>query len=156
MTKPKYVIDPHNGVGPFRFGMSRSAIEPIIGKPSRTIDRRSEQGELIDYFPDQGVQVLYEPDGERVAAIQFTKSGVGEVLYPPDVRMDRTYDEIVQWVREQDPGPQRADGDYFRSDALGIAGGSRSDKEEEPGLDHLLVYRPRYYDAAKSPTGDDR
>jgi hypothetical protein len=142
---PKYIIDPHNGVGPFRFGMSRSAIEPIMGAPSSTVDRRPKGG-LIDHFHEQGVQVIYEPDGERVAAIQFTKSAVGDVLYPPDVRMDRTYDEIVQWVREQDPSPRRADEDFFRSDALGIAGGSRNDKEEEPGLDHLLVYRPRYYD----------
>jgi hypothetical protein len=145
-TVARYVIDPHKGAGPFRFGMARSVVGPTMGVEARTIDRRPNGGSLVDIFFEQGVQILYDPN-ERIGAIQFTSrqfTKLGEVLYPPDVRTNVPYSRFVKWVQKQDPAAT-FESERFRSDALGIAGGSRSDKSHK-FLDHLLVYPPRYYD----------
>jgi hypothetical protein len=57
------------------------------------------------------------------------------------------YSRFVKWVQKQDPAAT-FESERFRSDALGIAGGSRSDKSHK-FLDHLLVFPPRYYDGEK-------
>jgi hypothetical protein len=144
-TVPKYIIEPHVGVGPFRFGMARSEVEPIMGVKADTVDRRP-MGTLVDHFFDQGVQVLYEPD-ERIAAIQFTTrqfTHLGEVVYPPNVRTDVPYSRFVKWVKKQDPAAV-FESERFRSDALGIAGGASNDRQHKR-VDNLLVYRPHYYE----------
>jgi len=143
---PRYIIDPHKGAGPFRFGMARSEVGPIMGVEARTIDRRATGGDLVDIFFEQGVQILYDPK-ENIGAIQFTSrqfTKLGEVLYPPDVRTDVPYSKFVKWVEKQDPAAT-FEAERFRSDALGIAGGSRSDKSHK-FLDHLLVYPLHYYE----------
>jgi hypothetical protein len=121
-------------------------IEPIMGvKPSRTIDRRAEQGELVDHFHEQECRSSTNPTASTSPRFEFTKSAVGDVLYPgradgSHLRRDRAVGPRAGFE------PAKADEDFFRSDALGIAGGSRNDKGGGAGLDHLLVYRPRYYD----------
>jgi hypothetical protein len=65
---PRYVIDPHKGAGPFRFGTARSEVGPIMGVEARTIDRRPNGGSVVDIFFEQGVQILYDPN-ERIGAI---------------------------------------------------------------------------------------
>ena len=51
----------------------------------------------------------------------------------PDVRMDRTYDEIVQWVREQDSSPRRRTKTFSGRTRSGSPEVRATTKEEEPG-----------------------
>ena len=76
-----------------------------------------------------------------MVAVQFTK--FADVLYPPNVPLDRPYAEIVKWEQEQDPAAQ-VTSSRFRSDALGIAGDPANNRDEK-GLESLLVYPPGYY-----------
>ena len=67
---PKFLIDPHVGVGPLRFGMPRAEVEAAMGEKAFTIDRRPKGSELNDHFDIQRVHVIYDTD-ERVAAVQL-------------------------------------------------------------------------------------
>ena len=134
-----FLIDPHKGVGPVRFGMPRAEVMKVLGSSPRTVDRREEGGNLIDQFLEwDRLQVLYGAD-ERVVAVQFPETA--KVVYPPDVNMGRSFATIVKWAKSRDPKIV-ANKRSFRSDALGISGRAHFD---EPRLESLLVYQPHYY-----------
>jgi hypothetical protein len=146
MGLDQYLIDPHQGVGPLRFGMSRAEAERALAPGKReTVDRRPKGGELKDFFPAHGgLQVIYDAD-ERVAAVQFPE--MDNVVYPPDVRMNRSYGKILDWAKSKDPSLIE-DGRTFQSDALGLAVGGRTAAKSSK-LEHVMVYRPRYYEDAR-------
>jgi hypothetical protein len=147
MKKPKFLIDPHKGVGPIRFGASRSEVAAAMGETPATVDGRIEGYELYDRFQNRSVQVYYDSN-ELAAGVQFFI--LHEVVYPLNVRMDGPYEDILKWAREQDPAIV-LESDGFRSAALGIVAGVREkdDEDEEQTLRLLVVHRPRYYEDAR-------
>ena len=146
MTTPKFLIDAHKGVGPLRFGMTRSEVARIMKEKPFTRDGRKDGYELSDYFQDRSVQVIDDPN-ELVGAVQFFV--LDEVVYPLDVRMNRPYKDILRWTRERDPAIV-LESDGFRSELLGIVVGVRdNDDDAEQRLRLLVVHRPRYYQDAK-------
>jgi hypothetical protein len=143
MSTAKFLVDPHKGVGPVRFGMTRAEAHQVLGSTTETVDRRRKGGELIDFFPAHDrLQVVYDA-AERVAAVQFPV--VDDVVYPPDVRLNRSYNKLLAWAQTQGSviveEPQS-----FRSDVLGI--GARSRTRAGGKLEGIIVYRPRYYEDA--------
>ena len=141
----EYVIDPHRDVGPLRFGMTRAEVRKALdGEEPHVIDRRDRGGELLESFREHDrVQVIYDAD-ERAAAVQFPI--MDRVMYPPKVRMKGSYNKILQWAKEQGPALIQ-ELRSFQSDALGLAVGARTPKGGK--LEHVLVYRPRYYEDAR-------
>ncbi|HEX9296774.1 MAG TPA: hypothetical protein VF881_13105 [Polyangiaceae bacterium] len=80
---------------------------------------------------------------EQVIALEFVLDIAlgkleGSCTIPVDV-------DVVAWVKEHDPKVSISIGDYFRSDALGMGGGPRSDTSQNTP-ESLLFYRPGYHE----------
>jgi hypothetical protein len=146
--KRKFLIDPHQGVGPLRFGMTRVEVAAIMKEKPYVRDLRDEGGELTEMFQDVKVQVIYDRH-ERAAAVQLVRKLAG-VVYPPAIRMDGAYDDVLAWAKKADPN-LTIERERFRSDALGIVAEAKNQDsgDEIRHLELVLVFRPRYYEDAK-------
>jgi len=133
-----YTIEPHNGIGPIRLGMSRSDVESIFGKP------QFEQGERVGYL--DGFMIDFDEAGrvefiELANSLRFTATYRGKDLHalPADevvelVGQDDSFDQddpevgysyifkglqLSLWRPTLPQSPADADGQHFQ--AVGLA-----------------------------------
>jgi hypothetical protein len=142
VTKPKFIIDPHKGVGPFRFGMTPSEVLAAGGEtPPKRSDDRKEGRELMEYYLGGLIQILYDTS-ERVGAVQFFGDPIEEVVYPPDVPIAQPYPDLLAWARSLDPALKEDGG--FQSEALGLSVRDPNDPEDSPFPESVYIFRPGY------------
>ena len=93
-------IIPYEGIGPLRFGMSKSEVRAALGAPFREFKKTLEAPATSDAFHTMGVYVYYKPTGACEAvevaspsqATLFGKQLVGEI-----------FEVLQKWFRELDP-----------------------------------------------------
>jgi hypothetical protein len=73
MTK-KFVLDPLNGVGPVRLGMTRNAVHAAFGAPTATFHKTPNSRYPTDAWFGSDFQVFYEGEEPTVVFIELSNS----------------------------------------------------------------------------------
>lgn len=139
----EFEIQPKVGVGPLRFGMSRSEAREAF-KPAQIRSFGSDTATPSDHFIDPGSNVLvYYTDDGMVEAVEFAR-GAQPVLAGRRF-LGQPFREAVDSLRELDPGIQ-VEHDGATSNHLGIGFYAPSAGREKDALvEGVIVFREGYY-----------
>jgi hypothetical protein len=96
----RFEIEPDQGAGPVRFGMTRDAVRSVLAAPYEPFRKRREDEELSDAFHSLGVVVFYQPPGV-CTAIEFDNS---QPTYDGRVLLGEPAAEIIAWIKSLDHG----------------------------------------------------
>lgn len=128
-----YVVEPHRGVGPVRFGMSRAEVRAAI--PAVPVAFGRQPGETpVDSWHDFVLQVFYDAD-DRVEYIEVERDeALHAVLYGEAVLMlsiDRALAHVCRYGKDQPEGGELPYAHVFP--ALDLALWRAHDGEDDSG-----------------------
>lgn len=70
-VKKEFLLDPLNGVGPVRLGMSRETVRAVCGPPTVTFHKTPNSRYPTDAWFENDFQVFYEGDEPTVSFIEL-------------------------------------------------------------------------------------
>ncbi len=141
-------VEPHSGVGPIRFGMTRDEVRQAVGTEVREF-RRWKEKVASDYFESLGIFVYYRPPG-LCEAVKFARrsiiKGATAPVFATETFLGKPYRTMRQWFEERDP-LLVTDGAGLTSRALGMGlYAASAEKSPDEPVESLIVFETGYYE----------
>lgn len=146
--KKEFVLDPLNGIGPIRFGMSREAVHAAFGPPTVSFHKTPCSRYPTDAWFDSDFQVFYDGDEPTVGFIELSNGhNLEAVLFGSPVfatSIPILIPEIERWAELDRTDPElgysytfpRLELSFWRPD---------NDDEETPYCATVGIGRAGYY-----------
>jgi hypothetical protein len=156
-------IQPHEGVGPIKFGLSiretrRALAEALFalgrgwaGRVATFLKSPERDGLPVDDFSDLGMHIYYRVDGGRVVCDGVELFSPARPTYAELDVLVTPFAEVRSWLATRDPSLE-ADSAGCRSRALGIAlYAPNSDEEPELPAQSLYLFPLGAFDRPLPP-----
>ncbi len=98
---PSYVVTPHQGVGPIRFGMPRAVVQAALKLSPETFHKVGAQT-LVDAYLEACFQVFYDA-AHTVEYIELSRGGPVTALYQELDVFATTAEQVVQHLVQYAP-----------------------------------------------------
>jgi len=136
-------LDPLNGLGAVRFGMTVKEVRTALRRRPRTFMKTAESLHATDAFHRLGLHVCYTSDGACEAVECFRPA---KVIWLGRDLLQLGVDELQRLLTRHDPDAA-IDADGIISRALGIAVYAPGREDDPSGkAEGVLVCREGYYD----------
>jgi hypothetical protein len=138
----KFVIDPLNGVGPLRFGMTPAEVRELVGGKVESFKKTPDMSFPCDYFADAGVFAYYKAQG-TLEAVEFAEPSdpvlCGEHLFGVSAQSLKGMFEELGPALETD-----SSGIISHSGGVGIYAPGWDDDSEQV-VESVIVFEKGYY-----------
>ncbi|MEM7674879.1 MAG: hypothetical protein AAF449_02625 [Myxococcota bacterium] len=141
----EYVIEPLEGAGPLKLGMSRDAVQDALVEAPQDDAGEDDEDESRDSFYDGALRVTYDAE-DRVAAIELAAGGEIRALYRDLDLFEVTSTKAVAALEKDgahDPdGPEMPYTFVFPALELSL---ERSDDADDSAFERIILGGEGYY-----------
>ncbi|MEL7368411.1 MAG: hypothetical protein AAFN74_05835 [Myxococcota bacterium] len=141
----EYVIEPLEGAGPLKLGMSRDAVQEVLTDAPQDDAGEDDDDESRDSFYDGALRVTYDAE-DRVAAIELSAGGEIRALYRDLDLFEVTSTKAVAALEKDGPhDPEAPEMPYtFVFPALELSL-ERSDDADDSAFERLTLGGEGFY-----------
>lgn len=140
----RWIIEPHVGVGPLRFGMTRTEARATVARPCTAFQKGDGPREPTDAFDELLLHVHYDNDA-RCVFIEFG-GGVLRPIFQGNDLLTRPFRGALAWFRRLDPGVELDCGLSSRALGIGLYAPAADEEPMRPA-EGVAVFPRGYYDA---------
>lgn len=143
MQALEYLAHPLRGLGPLRFGMSRTEVCAVLGAPDSTFRRDRSSESETDVFDRLGIYVCYGTDG-KCEAIELTAPS--NIVLAGGLLIGRPFEDVVRELRQLDPNVEVDEsGATAHSVGIGIYAPHAAKAPSLP-VESAIAFSSGYYD----------
>ncbi len=119
-TDIHFEINPHVGVGPILFGMSRDTVRKILGSSFEEFLKTPEAVLPTDSFDKLCLHVYYAHDKDKIVCRGVEFFPGSNLSYQGNQITGRAFNEVMQWLQKLDPLVALDEDSSVKSDKLGL------------------------------------
>ncbi|MBA3805011.1 MAG: ABC transporter ATP-binding protein [Acidobacteria bacterium] len=137
-----FPIEPYEGVGPIKLGMSINAVREAVGAEVKTFKKSPSSEIPTDAFDLLGVYVYYKPPG-ICQAVELASPA--EPIFQNLPLLGRYFDEVMKWFETMDQGVE-VDEFGLTSYKLGIGlYAPPTDDADGKLVESVIIFEKGYY-----------